>query len=114
MLHQQNTTGKVQSEGELNGLHSMKLLDGVPSGTINLGQTNGTGLLIDDGGKVHNIGGALITNQHGQILGNNSITKMSEIATQLGEAFLSSDLSSLIKQQREMDLIDVAEQKVLT
>ena len=36
-----------------------------------------------DSGVIHNMGGGalLITNQDGQIIGNNSITKIGEIAT---------------------------------
>lgn len=100
-------------------MQSMKILEGIPSGTLNLGHTQGTknsnqiGMIVEHTGIVHNIGGALITNQDGRILGNNSITKMGEIASQLGEAFLSNDLSCLIKQQREMELEDQAEQRVL-
>jgi hypothetical protein len=39
-----------------------------------------------DSGAVHNIGAGalLITNQDGQVIGNNSITKICEIADQLG------------------------------
>ena len=33
-----------------------------------------------ESGTIHNIGTALITNEYGQIVGNNSLTKMSEIA----------------------------------
>jgi hypothetical protein len=33
---------------------------------------------------------------------------MGEIATQLGEAFLSNDLGCLVAQQREMELEDQA------
>ena len=42
-------------------------------------------------------GGVLfITDQEGQAIGNNSITKISEIGYQLGQSYLVKDLACLI------------------
>ena len=118
LQHQSTQNNSDINDNEIFHNNSMKILDGIPSGTLNLGNTQGTqasqliGMNLENG-AVHNIGGALITNQDGQILGNNSRTKMAEIATQLGEAFLSNDLGCLIAQQREMELEDQAKQMVL-
>ena len=96
----------------------MKGLDLIPSGTLNLGHTQGTqtsqliGMNLESG-TVQQFGGAIITNQNGQLVGSTNIMKMGEIASQLGEAYLANDLSCLVAQQREMELIDKAEQKVL-
>jgi len=109
-LYHQSTQNNSEL-GEMTGNQSMKILEGIPSGTLNLGNTQGTQMLIENG-AVHNMGGALITNQNGQILGNNSLTKMGEIASQLGESFLLKDLSCIVKQQREIEMDDKAEQFV--
>ena len=68
-----------------NQSNSLKILDGMASSTMNLlGGTQASNIIgVNlDNGAVHNIGGGalLITNKDGQIIGNNSITKIKEIA----------------------------------
>ena len=86
-----------------NRSNSLKILDGMASSTLNLlGGTQASNIIgVNlDNGAIHNIGGGalFIRNKDGQIIGNNSIIKIKEIATQLGEAYLAKDIASLISQ----------------
>lgn len=59
-------------------------------------------------------GGVLyITDQDGQAIGNNSITKISEIGYQLGQSYLVKDLACLMSQQRDMENVYQAKKAVL-
>lgn len=74
------------SAGNNQRSNSLKILDGMAQSTINpLGYTQASNIIGMnlDSGVIHNMGGGalLITNQDGQIIGNNSITKIGEIAT---------------------------------
>ena len=96
-----NASGHTATAHNNNRSNSLKILDGMASSTLNpLGGTQVSNIIgmNFDSGAAHNIGGGalLITNQDGQIIGNNSISKICEIASQLAETFLLKDLACLI------------------
>lgn len=113
-----NTSGNTTTGNFINRSNSFRILDGMAQSTINpLGGTQASNIIGMnlDSGAVHNIGAGalLITNQDGQVIGNNSITKICEIADQLGQTYLVKDLACLICQQRDMELVDLAKQTVI-
>lgn len=78
-LQQQSTQNQSDNDNVDMLGKSLKNLEGIPSGTLNLGNTQGTQASNFFGMNLYTMGGALITNHEGQILGTNSITKMGEI-----------------------------------
>ena len=76
--------------------NSLRMLDGLAQSTLNpLGGTQNSNIMHmnPDGGGV-----LFITDQDGQAIGNSSITKINEIAYQLGQSYLVKDLACLVVQ----------------